>query len=103
MKARSKSAHGSKVERKKIEEESAVRLGCERNHLSFLIRSRVVVNPLQVRGLPAKAGAVVDELAVDFASGKINKRHNFLSFAADVTYSIASHDRQRTRDAVLRN
>jgi hypothetical protein len=58
---------------------------------------------LQVRGLPAEAGAVVDELAVDFARGKINKRHNFLSFADVVTYSTASHDRQRDRRAVLRN
>jgi hypothetical protein len=58
---------------------------------------------LQVSGLPAETGAIVDELAVNFARRKINKRHNFLSFADECTYSTASDDRQRDRRALLRN
>jgi hypothetical protein len=36
----------------------------------------VVVDPLQVGGLTAQTWAVVDQLAVNFASRKINKRHS---------------------------
>src|SRR5580658_14758 len=78
MKAGAKTAHGAQIERKKIEEKSAIGFGGKRNHLSLLIRSGVLVDPLQVGGLPAKAGTVVNKLAVNFASGKIYKRHNFL-------------------------
>jgi hypothetical protein len=39
----------------------------------------MVVDPLQIGGFAAKAGAVVNELAVDLASGKIYKRHRYLS------------------------
>src|SRR3984957_20392468 len=103
MKTSAKSAHGSQVERKKIEEKSAIRLSRQRHHLSLLIRSRVLIDPLEIRGLPAEAGTIVDKLAVNFARGKINKRHNFLSFAAEVTYSTGSHHRQRDRHPLLRN
>src|SRR5271156_4735414 len=78
MEAGAKAAHGAQIERKKIEEKSAIGFGGKRNHLSLLIRSGMLVDPLQVGGLPAKAGAVVNKLAVNFASGKIYKRHNFL-------------------------
>jgi len=37
--------------------------------------SRVVVDPLQVGGLSAQTWTVVHELAVDFASRKIDERH----------------------------
>src|SRR5580700_2960681 len=103
MKTSAKPTHGTQVEGKKIEEKCPIRLGGQRHHLSLLIRSRVFVDPLQIRGLPAEAGTIVDELAVYFARGKINKRHNFLSFAAEVTYSTGSHHRQRDRHPLLRN
>jgi hypothetical protein len=78
MEAGAKAAHRAQIERKKIEEKSAIGFGGERNHLSLLIRPGVLVDPLQVGGLSAKARAVVNKLAVNFASGKIYKRHNFL-------------------------
>ena len=81
MEAGAKAAHGAEIERKKIEEKSAIGFGGERNHLSLLIRSGVLVDPLQVGGLAAKARAVVNKLAVNFASGKIYKRHNFLGIS----------------------
>src|SRR5208282_813561 len=91
MEARLKAAHGSEVERKKIEEKSAVGFGGERNHLSLLIRVGMLVHPLQVRSLPAKAGTVVDKFAVNFPRGKINKRHEFPQSRAAITYSIRFH------------
>jgi hypothetical protein len=103
MEGRPESAHSPQVERKKIEEKSSIRLGRQRHHLSLLIRPRVFIDPLQIRGLPAQTGTIVDKLAVNFARGKINKRHNFLSFAAEVTYSTGSHHRQRDRHPLLRN
>jgi hypothetical protein len=47
-----------------------------------LIRPGVDVNPLQIGGLSAKAGAVIHKLAIDFPSGKINKWHYFLELPA---------------------
>src|SRR5271170_7458910 len=78
METGAKAAHGAQIERKKIEEKSAIGFGGKRNHLSLLIRSGVLIDPLQVGGFAAKARAVVNKLAVNFASGKIYKRHNFL-------------------------
>jgi len=81
MKAGAKATDGAQIKRKKIEEKSAIGFGSERNHLSLLIRSGVFVDPLQVGGLAAKARAVVNKLAVNFASGKIYKGHNFLKIS----------------------
>ena len=78
VEARLKSAHGAQIEREKIEEKGAIGLGGERNHLALLAGARMLVDPLQIGGLPAKAGTVVHKLAVNLASGKVNKRHNFL-------------------------
>jgi hypothetical protein len=82
MKARAKSSHRPQIQRKEIEEQRAIRFGRQRNHLSFLIRARVVVNPLEVGGFPAKAGTVIHELAIDFPRGKINKWHYFLELTS---------------------
>ena len=78
VKAGLESADGAEVERKKIEEKSAIGFRGERNHLSLLIRTSMLVDPLQVGGLSAETRAVIHKLAVDLASGKINKRHDFL-------------------------
>lgn len=75
MKARFESAHRSQIQWKEIEEERAIRLRCQRDHLALLILSRVVVDPLQVGGLSAQTWTVVHELAVNFASRKIDERH----------------------------
>jgi hypothetical protein len=37
----------------------------------------MVINPLQIGGFSAQTRPVVDELAVNFASGKVYKRHSF--------------------------
>ena len=103
MEARLESAHGAEIERKKIEEKGAIGLGRERDHFPLLARARMLVNPLQIGGLPAQAGTVVHELAVNFASGKIYKWHNFLKLRQPLTYSTGSGPRQRDGRRVLRN
>src|ERR1700761_6361293 len=95
MKARFESAHRAEVQRKKIEEQRAVGFRRQRNHLSLLIRPGVFVDPLQVRGLPAEAGTVIDEFAVNLASGKVYKRHNFLRLGDLIFYSTAPSTLQR--------
>ena len=79
MEARAKSAHGTEIEREKIEKQGAIRFRRQRNHFPFLICACVVVDPLQIGGFAAKAGTVINELAVDLASGKIYKRHEYLN------------------------
>src|SRR5579863_10179363 len=95
MKARAKSAHRSQIQRKEIEKKRAVGLRGQRNHLSLLIRSSVFVNPLQIRGLPPEAGAVVDKLAVNLSCRKIYKRHNFLRLGSLVLIAYAPTRGQR--------
>ena len=68
-------ANRAQVERKKIEEESAVGLGGQGNHFPFLVLAGVVVDPLQVGGLSAQTWTVVHQLAINFARGKIDERH----------------------------
>src|ERR1700686_5594075 len=75
MKARLETAHCPQVQRQEIEEQCPVRLRGQRHHFSLLILSGMVVDPLQVGGLSAQTWTVVHELAVNFASGEIDKRH----------------------------
>src|SRR5579859_675431 len=90
MEARFEAAHGAQIQGQEIEEEGAVGFRCQRNHFSFLILAGVVVHPLQVRGLSAQTGTVVDELAVNFARRKINERHVSSTLRKPQTYSIRS-------------
>src|SRR5271156_3865030 len=76
MKSRFESAYRSQIQWQEIEEERAVRLCRQRHHLALLILPRVVVDPLQVGGFSAQTWTVVHELAVDFASRKIDKGHS---------------------------
>src|SRR5579871_3000356 len=89
MKTRTKAADAAKIERKKIEEKGAVGFRGERNHFPFLIRTRVVIDPLQIGGFPAKAGSIVHKLAVNFSSGKINERHNSLRIGSHLLIAQA--------------
>jgi hypothetical protein len=88
VKARFEAAHGSQIQRKKIEEERAVGLRGQRHHFALLVLPSVVVNPLEVRGFSAQTWTVVDEFAVNFARRKINERHLFLTRVRPQIYSI---------------
>src|SRR2546430_1715156 len=64
MKARFEAAHRSQVQRKKIEEQRAVRFRGQRHHFALLVLAGVVVNPLEVGGFSAETRAVVNQLAI---------------------------------------
>ena len=68
-------ADGSEIEGQEIEEEGAVGLGGEGNHLALRIRRRLAVDVLQVGGLTAQPGTVVHDLTVDFLGGVIDESH----------------------------
>jgi len=70
-------AHGPEIEGKKVEEERAVGFSSQRNHFAFLVLASVIVDPLEIGGFAAQSRAVVDKLAVNLASGKIDKGHVF--------------------------
>jgi hypothetical protein len=78
MEARLEAPDRAQIERQKIEEKSAIRLRGQGYHFAFLRAARVVVHPLQIGGFPAKAGAIVNKLAVNLPSGEVDKRHDFL-------------------------
>src|SRR5262249_62418972 len=73
VKARAEAAHSPQVEWQEVKKQGPVSLRGQGDHLAFLFVCRFVENMLQVRGLTAQTGAVIDDLAVDFTSGKINK------------------------------
>src|SRR5580693_765867 len=97
MEARFETAHRSQIQRKKIEEERAVRLGGQRHHFALLVLAGVVVDPLEVGGLSAQTWTVVDELAVNFARRKIYERHLILTRVRPQIYSIGDAGRPASR------
>ena len=75
MKARLEPTHRSQIQGQEVEEERAVRLRRQGNHLPLLILPRVVIDPLQVGGFSAQTRTVVHQLAINFARRKIDERH----------------------------
>ena len=73
VEAGAKAADSAKVEGQEVEEERPVRFRGQRDHLALLFVDRLIENMLQIRGLTAQTGAVIDDLAVNFACGKVNK------------------------------
>src|SRR4029079_1590229 len=53
----------------------ALGLGRERDHLAARARVGLAVDVLQVGRLPAQAGAVIDDLAVDLARKVVDEGH----------------------------
>jgi hypothetical protein len=70
------SAHSAEVEWQEVEEQRAVGLSRQGNHLSLLLVRRFVVHHLQISGLTAETGAVIDDFAVYFSGGKVDKTQN---------------------------
>src|SRR5262252_4593844 len=75
MEARFETANRPQVQRKEIEEQSAVRLRGQRHHFAFLVLPGVVVDPLEVGGFSSETRAVVHQLAINLARRKIDERH----------------------------
>src|SRR5208282_6187518 len=97
MEARFEAAHGSEIQREEVEEERAVRLRGQRHHFPFLVLPGVVVDPLKVRGFSAQTWTVVNELAINFASRKVDERHLFLTRVRPQIYSIRGAGRPAFR------
>jgi hypothetical protein len=75
VEAGGEAADGAQVEGQEVEEQRAVRLGREGDHLALRLRRGLVVDVLQVGRLAPEAGAVVDDLAVDLFAGVVDERH----------------------------
>ena len=101
MQARLESSDRAEIEGEKIEKQRAIRLGRKRNHLAFLSRACVVVDPLQVGGFTAETRTIVDKLAVDLASRKIDKWHRFSGLGRSSSY-IAQRFGLSNREAARR-
>src|SRR5438067_1440563 len=65
----------AEIEREKIEEQCAIGLGRERNHLALSVLRHLPVDVVQVRRLPGPTWPVVDDLARDLARGVVDERH----------------------------
>src|SRR6185503_7499147 len=73
MESGAEAADSPQIERQKVKEERPVRLRGQGDHLALLFVDRLIENMLQVRRLTAQTSAVVDDLAVNFSCGKVNK------------------------------
>ena len=58
-----------------VEEEGAVRLGGEREHLALVLDGQLLVDPLQVGGLAAEPRAVVDDLGRELLRRVVEEDH----------------------------
>jgi hypothetical protein len=75
VEARLEAADLTERERQEVEEQRALGLGGERDHLPLQIGVGLVVDPLQVGRLATQPGAVVDDLAVDLARRVVDEGH----------------------------
>src|SRR4029077_60140 len=64
-------------ERQEVEEERALGLRREADHLALRFGVRALVDVLQVRRFSAEARPVVDQLAVDLARHVVDEAHRF--------------------------
>src|SRR6185369_5606576 len=74
MKSSLESADGTQIERQKIEEQGAIRLGCETDQLSLGLRGGRIVDVLQIGCFSTQSWAVINNLAVDFARCVVDER-----------------------------
>src|SRR5690606_4664567 len=92
-------ADAPQVHGEEVEEERALRLRGQRDELSAGLRVDPLIYVLEVRGLSAEAGPVVDDLAVDLPARVVDHRHRpppyslkrrSISLAAAAAQSAAS-------------
>src|SRR5229473_3858806 len=65
--------HRTQIERQEIEEQGAIGLGGERDHLALLLFGCFLEDELQIRRLAAQPGAVVDDLTVDLTCCEVDE------------------------------
>src|SRR6185369_2954403 len=73
VESRPEAADSPQVEGQEVKEQGSVRFRGQGDHLALLFIDRLIENMLQVRGLNAQTGAVINDLAVNFPCGKVNK------------------------------
>ena len=69
----------AEVERQEVEEQRAVGLRRERDHLAFPVVGNLAVDVMQVRRLSRPTRSVVDDLAGDLARGVVDERHDIVA------------------------
>src|ERR1700722_12259876 len=77
MDSRFKAAHRSQIQRQKIEKQSSLGFGGERNHLALLLFRGLLVDDLQIRGFTAQPGAVIHDFAIDLAGCEVDETQDF--------------------------
>ena len=81
LETRGEAGDGAKIERQEIEEKRSIGLRREGDHFPFTLFGQLRVDVLQIRRLSRSPGAVVDDLARDFARAVVDDGHStfFLS------------------------
>src|SRR6185503_376593 len=77
-------------ERKKVEEERALRLGGKGDHLAFGVGIGAFVDVLEVGRFAAEAGAVIDDFAVNPPGHVVDKAHRSCLFQSLKRLSMSS-------------
>src|SRR5262249_14350419 len=73
VKPGAQAADGTQIQGKEVEEQGAISLRGQRDHLALLLVGGLIKDELQVRGLTTQTSAVIYDFAVDFARRKIDK------------------------------
>jgi hypothetical protein len=79
-------------ERQEVEEECPLGLRGQRDHLAFGLGVGLVVDVLQIGSLPAEAGPVVDDLAVDLAGRVVDETHSAAGLVVEKVVDVVIGD-----------
>src|SRR5690606_34799959 len=96
VEAHLEAAHGAEVDRQEVEEERALGLRREADHLAARLLLRLSEDPLEVGRLPAEPRTVIDDLAVELLGHVVDVAHRFAS-----TSLASAVTRARTRAASI--
>ena len=91
-------ADGAEIDGQEVEEERALGLGGQGDHLPPRAGRHLVVDELEIGGLAAEPGPVVHQLAVDLARGVVDHRHACGLPQAPKSLSISSSASPRNSD-----
>src|SRR5690606_2619979 len=75
---RLEAVHLAQVEGEEVEEQRALVLGGEGDHLALRLGRHLLVDLLEVRRLAGQTRPVVDDLEVDLADGEVDRAHRSL-------------------------
>src|SRR5512138_195056 len=90
VEARLEAADLAEREREEVEEERALGLRREGDHLALRVGIGLGVDVLEIRRLPAEAGTVIDDLAVDLARAVVDEAHGYSLKRLSMSSSVIS-------------